>query len=154
MPASQSKKCDACLLVDPHQVVLQLRFFFFPFYFSSTFIFLGVVFDCPIFYSKPGSLLNAKFFSRLNAICCIFAYSLGPTKESHSLYKAFLWPIFTYASPGWFPFDSVSQVGTLSPSGQLSHHPMFFVLPNLFFPLWGVAATLRVILIHFTLTFV
>ena len=30
---------------------------------------------------------------------------LGPTKESLSLlYKAFVRPVLTYASPGWFPF--------------------------------------------------
>ena len=41
---------------------------------------------------------------------CISASSWGPSKESLSfLYKSFLRPVFTHASPGWFPFLSATN---------------------------------------------
>ena len=66
--------------------------------------FLGVTFERTLFFSKHVSLLKAKFFPRLKALRCISAASWGPSKESLSvLYTAFLRPVLTYASPGWFP---------------------------------------------------
>ena len=53
------------------------------------------------------SSLKAKFFPRLKALRCISASSWGPSKGSLSLlYKSFLRPFLTYASPTWFPFLS------------------------------------------------
>ena len=74
--------------------------------------FLGVTFDRNLFFSKHVSLLKAKFFPRLKALRCIPASSWGPSKESLSLlYKAFLRPLLTYASPRWFPLLSVAKYG-------------------------------------------
>ena len=49
--------------------------------------------------------LCSKFYPRHKALRSIATTSWGPTKESLSpLYKAFVRPVLTYASPGWFPF--------------------------------------------------
>ena len=76
--------------------------------------FLGVNFDRTLSFSKRLSLLKVKFFPRLKALRCICASSWGPCKESLSvLYKSFLRPLLIYASPGWFPFLSVTNVTKL-----------------------------------------
>ena len=101
-------KCEASFFsVDPHQANLQPNLLLlgsrFPF--NPTPTFLGIIFDCTLSFSKHVSSLKAKFFPRLKALCCISASSWGPSKESLShLYKSFLRPLLTYASPGWFPF--------------------------------------------------
>ena len=65
-------------------------------------------------FSKHVSSLKAKFFPRLKALCCIYASSWGSSKESLSaVYKSFLRPLLTYASPGWFPFSSVTNITKL-----------------------------------------
>ena len=80
------------------------------FRFSLTPTFFEVTFDCTLSFSKHVSSLKAKLFPRLKALCCISAFSRGPSKESLSLLcKAFLRPLFTYASPGWFPFLRVTN---------------------------------------------
>ena len=62
--------------------------------------FLGVTFNHTLSFSKQVSLLKAKFFPRLKALRHISASSWAPFKESLSvLYKSFLWPALTYASP-------------------------------------------------------
>ena len=98
LPLNPSK-CEASFFsVDPHQANFQpnllllgsrLRFNPIP-------TFLGVTFDRTLFFSKHVSSLKAKFFPRLKALCCISAFSLGP---SFLLYKSFLWPLLAYASP-------------------------------------------------------
>ena len=102
LPLSPSK-CEASFFsVDLHQANLLLLGFHL--HFNPTPTFLGVTFDCTLSFSKHVSSLKAKFFPRLKALCCISASSWGPSKESLSLlYKSFLRPVFTYASPGWFP---------------------------------------------------
>ena len=58
-------------------------------------------------------------FSRLKALRCISASSWGPSEEFFSLlYKSFLRPLLTYASPGWFPFLSIINITKSPPSGQ------------------------------------
>ena len=114
MSPLNSSKCEASfVLVDPHQANLQpnlllvgsrLRF-------NPTPSFLGVTFDHTLFFSKHVSLLKAKFIPRLKALRCISASSWGPSEESLCiLYKSFLWSLLTYASPGWFPFLSVTNI--------------------------------------------
>ena len=73
---------------------------------------------------------------------CISASSWGPSKESLSLlYKAFLRPLLTYASPGWFPFLSTTNFTKLerlrrsaSPAitGCLSPSPIPLLLQGFF----------------------
>ena len=107
----------------------------------------------PLF--KQVSSLKYKFFPRLKALPCSSAYSWSPSKESLSvLYKSFLRPLLTYASPGWFPFPKCyqfHQIGTPPPSGHSHHHRLPLVLPYPSASLRGFFTSLRVTLTHFTL---
>ena len=97
--------------VDPHQAHLQSHLLLLNsrLRFNLTSTFLGVIVDRTLSFSKHVCSLKAKFFPRLKALRCISASSWGPSKESLSLlYKAFLWPLFTYASSGWFSFLRIS----------------------------------------------
>ena len=116
LPLNPSK-CEASFfLVDPHQANLQPNLLLLGsrLRFNPTPTFLGVTFDRTLSFSKHVSSLKAKFFPRLKALRCIFASSWGPSKESLSvLYKSFLRPLLTYASSGWFPFLSATNVTKL-----------------------------------------
>ena len=124
--------------------------------FNLTPTFLGITFDSTLFFSKHESSLTAKFFPHLKALRCISVSSWGPSKESLSLlYKAFLWSLLTYVSPGWFLFLSVTNITKLEDlhraasraiTGCLSSSPIPFLLSEAFLP------TLRVTLTHFTLS--
>ena len=111
------KKCEASLFsVDPHQADLQPNLvpLGYRLRFNPTPTFLGVTFERTLSFSKHVSSLKAKFFPRLKALRCISASSWGPSKESLSvLYKSFLRPLLTYASPGWFPFLSATNLTKL-----------------------------------------
>ena len=99
--------------MDPHQANLQpsLLLLRSRLRFNPTPTFLGVTFDCTLSFSKPVSSLKARCFPLLKALRCISASSWGPSKESLSiLYKSFLRSLLTYASPGWFPFQSVTNL--------------------------------------------
>ena len=82
---------------------------------------------------------------------------MGPSKESLSvLYKSFLLPLLTYASPGWFPFLSVTNFTKLEGlhraasraiTGCLSSSPIQLLLSEASLP------PLRVTLTHFTFLF-
>ena len=88
----------------------------------------------------------------LTLYLCFF---LGPSKESLSvLYKSFLRFLLTYASPGWFPFLSASNLTKLERlhraasraiTGCLSSSPIPLLLTEASLP------PLRVTLTHFTL---
>ena len=98
--------------MDPHQANLQPNLLLLGsrFRFNPTPTFLGVTFDRTLSFSKHVSLVKAKIFPRLKALCCISASSWGPSKESLSLlYKSFLWPLLTYALPRWFLFLSTTN---------------------------------------------
>ena len=80
---------------------------------------------------------------------------MGPSKESLSLlYKSFLRPLVTYASPGWFPFPSATSFTKLERlhraasraiTGCLSSSSIPLLLPKASLP------SLRITLTHFTL---
>ena len=140
--------------MDPHQANLlllcsRLRF-------NPTPTFHGITFDRTLSFSKHVSSLKAKFFPRLKALRCISTSSWSPAKESLSvLYKAFLRPLLTYASPGWFPFLSVTNIAKLERlhraasraiTGCLSFSPIPLFLSEASLP------PLRVTLTHFTLS--
>ena len=145
--------------VDPHQANLQPNLLLLGsrLRFNPTPTFLGVTFDRTLSFSKHVFSLKAKFFPRLKALRCISASSWGPSKESLSLlYKAFLRSLLTYASPGWFPFLSATNITKLERlhraasraiTGCLSSSPIPLLLTEAFLP------PLRVTLTHFTLSF-
>ena len=157
LPLNPSK-CEASFFsVDPHQANLwpnllllgsRLRF-------NPTPTFLGVTFDRTLSFSKHVSSLKARFFPRLKALRCISASSWGPSKESLSvLYKSFLRSLLTYASPGWFPFLSATnltrlerlhQAASRAITGCLSSSPIPVLLTEASLP------SLRVTLTQFTL---
>ena len=100
-------------------------------------LFLRVTFDRTLSFSKHVSSLKAKCFPRLKALRCISASSWGPSKESLSLlYKAFLLPLLTYASPRWFRFLSVINTTKLerlhrAASRTITGCPLFSPIPLL-----------------------
>ena len=157
LPLNPSK-CEVFFFsVDPHQANLQPNLFLLGsrLRFNPTPTFLGVTFDRTLSFSKHVSSLKAKFFPRLKALRCISASSWGPSKESLSvLYKSFLRALLTYASPGWFPFLSATNITKLERlhraasraiTGCLSSSPIPLLLTEASLP------PLRVTLTHFTL---
>ena len=104
LPFNPSMCCEASFFsVDSHQANLQpnLLLLNFRLRFNPTPIFLGVTFDRTLSFSKHVSSLKAKFFPRLKALRYISASSWSPCRKSLShLYKSFLRPFLTYASPG------------------------------------------------------
>ena len=102
------KKCESSFFsTDPHQATFQprLNLLGFPLSFNPTPKFLGVTFDRTLSFGAQVQSLCSKFYTRHKALRSIATASWGPTKESLSLlYKAFVRPVLTYASPGWFPF--------------------------------------------------
>ena len=156
LPLNPSK-CEASFSVDPHQANLQpdLLLLGSRLRFNPTPTFLGVTFDRTLSFSRHVSSLKAKFFPRLKALRCISASSWGPSKESLSvLYKSFLRSLLTYASPGWFPFLSATNITKLERlhraasraiTGCHSSSPIPVLLTEASLP------PLRVTLTHFTL---
>ena len=157
LPLNPSK-CEASFFsVDPHQanhqpnlllLVSRLRF-------NPTPTFLGVTFDRTLSFTKHVSSLKAKFFPHLKALCCISASSWGPSKESLSLlYKSFLRPLLTYASPGWFPFLSATNLTELEGLHRAASRAITDCLSSSPIPLLLTEVSsppLRVTLTHFTL---
>ena len=143
--------------MDPHQANLQPNLLLLGsrLRFNPTPTFLGVTFDRTLSFSKHASSLKAKFFPRLKALRCISASSWGPSKESLSvLYKSFLRPLLTYASPGWFPFLSATNITKLEHLHQAASRTITGCLSSSPIPLLLTEASLpplRVTLTHFTL---
>ena len=156
LPLNPSK-CEASFSVDPHQANLQPNLFLLGsrLRFNPTPTFLGVTFDRTLSFSKHVSSLKAKFFPRPKALRCISASSWGPSKESLSLlYKSFLQPLLTYASPGWFPFLSATDITKLEHLHRAASRAITGCLSSSPIPLLLSEATLpplRVTLTHFTL---
>ena len=94
-------------------------------------------------FSKHVSSLKAKFFPRLKALHCISASSWSPSKKSlFLLYKFFLRSLLTYASAGWFPFLSITNITKLERlhqaasraiTGCLSSSPIPLLLSEAFY---------------------
>ena len=143
--------------MDPHQANLQptLLLLGSRLRFNPTPTFLGVTFDRTVSFSKHVSSLKAKFFPRLKALRCISASSWGPYKESlYLLYKSFLWSLLTYASPGWFPFLSATNITKLERLHRAASRAIIGCLLSSLIPLLLSEASLPplpVTLTHFTL---
>ena len=157
LPLNPSK-CEASFFsMDPHQANLQPNLLLLGsrLRFNPTLTFLGVIFDRTLSFSKHVSSLKAKFFPRLKALRCISASSWGPSKESlFLLYKSFLWSVLTYASPGWFPFLSATNLTTLERLHQAASRAITGCLSSSPIPLFlseTALPPLRVTLTHFTL---
>ena len=143
--------------MDPHQANLQPNLLLLGsrLRFNPTPTFLAVTFDRTLSFSKHVFSLKAKFFPRLKTLCCISASSWGPSKESLSLlYKSFLRPLLTYASPGWFPFLSATNITKLERLHRAASRAITGCLSSSPIPLLFSEASLpplRVTLTHFAL---
>ena len=102
------KKCEFSFFsTDLHQATFQprLNLLGIPLLFNPTPKFLGVTFDRTLSFGAHVQSLCPKFYPRHKALRSIATASCGSTKESLSLlYKAFVRPVLTYASPKWFSF--------------------------------------------------
>ena len=81
-------KCEASFFsVDPYQANFQSNLLLFNsrLRFNFTPTFLGVAFNRTLSFFKHVSLLKAKFFPCLKALCCISVFSWSPSNESLSL---------------------------------------------------------------------
>ena len=156
LPLNQSK-CEASFSLDPHQANLQPNLLLLGsrLRFNPTPTFHGVTFDRTLSFSKHVSSLKAKFFPCLKALRCISASSWGPSMESLSvLYKSFLRPVLTYASPGWFPFLSATNITKVERLHRAASCVITDCLSSSPIPLLLTEASLpplRVTLTHFTL---
>ena len=157
LPLNPSK-CEASFFsVDPHQANLQPNLLLLGsrLRFNPTPTFLEVTFDRTLSFTKHVSSLKAKFFPRLKALRCISASLWGPSKASLSvLYKSFLRSLLTYASPGCFPFLSVTNITELERLHRAASHVITGCLSSSPIPLLLTEASLpplRVTLTHFTL---
>ena len=119
--------------------------------------FLGVIFDCTLSFKHHVLSLRKKFHSRFRAFRSIASASWGPSKESLcTLYKAFMRPIFTYASPGWFPFSSATNITSVERLHRSSCRVITGCLSSTPIPLLHIQALLpplRVTLTHQSLSF-
>ena len=152
LPLNPSKCETSFFSVDPHHANLQPNLLLLGsrLRFNPTPAFLGVTFDRTLCFSKHVYSLKAKFFPRLKALRS--ASSWCPSKESLSLlYKSFLRSLLTYASPGWFPFLSATNLTKLERlhraasraiTGCLSSSPIPLLLSEASLP------SLRVTLTH------
>ena len=153
-------KCESSFFsTDPHQANFSpnLSILNLPLRFNPTPTFLGVTFDRTLSFRTHIVSLKKKFYPRLKALRSIASSSWGPSKESLShLYKAFIRPVLTYASPGWFPFTCSSHALTVERmhrsscraiSGCLSSTPTFLLLLESLLP------PLQITLTHQSLSF-
>ena len=109
-------KCKTSFLKDPYQSRIQPSLYIFntPLKFNPHPTFLGATFDRTLSFKHHILSLRKKFHSRFRAFRSIASASWSPLKESLcTLYKAFIRPILTYASPGWFPFSSPTHINSV-----------------------------------------
>ena len=157
LPLNPSKCESSFFSEDPHQANLQPNFLLLSsrLRFNPTPTFLGVTLDRTLSFSKHVSSLKATFFPHLKVLRCISASSWGSSKESFSiLYKSFLRPLLTYASPGWFPFLSATNITKSERLHRVASHAITGCFSSSPIPLLLSEASLsplRVILTHFTL---
>ena len=153
LPLNPSK-CEASFfLMDAHQANLQPNLLLLGsrLRFNPTPTFLEVTFDRTLSFSKHVSSLKAKVFY----VARLYAIPVLPLGSLSLLYKAFLRPFLTYASPEWFPFLSVTNIIELkrlhgATSRAITGCLSFFLIPLLLSE--ASLPPLRVILTHFTLS--
>ena len=153
-------KCETSFFsLDPYQSRIQpsLHILNTPLKFNPHPTFLGVTFDRTLSFKYHVLSLRKKFHSRFRAFRSIASASWGPSKESLcTLYKAFIRPILTYASPGWFPFSSPTHITSVERMHRSSCRVITGCLSSTPIPLLLIEALLpplRVTLTHQSLSF-
>ena len=152
-------KCETSFFsLDPYQSRIQpsLHILNTPLKFNPRPTFLGVTFDRTLSFKYHVLSLRKKFHSRFRAFRSIASASWGPSKESLcTLYKAFIRPILTYASPGWFPFSSPTHITSVERMHRSSCRVITGCLSSTPIPLLHIEALLpplRVTLTHQSLS--
>ena len=153
-------KCETSFFsLDPYQSRIQpsLHILNTPLKFNPHPTFLGVTFDRTLSFKHHVLSLRKKFHSRFRAFRSMASASWGPSKESLcSLYKSFIRPILTYASPGWFPFSSPTHITSVERMHRSSCRVITGCLSSTPIPLLHIEALLpplRVTLTHQSLSF-
>ena len=153
-------KCETSFFsLDPYQSRIQssLHILNTPLKFNPHPTFLGVTFDRTLSFKYHVLSLRKKFHNRFRAFRSIASASWGPSKESLcTLYKAFIRPILTYASPGWFPFSSPTHITSVERMHRSSCGVITGCLSSTPIPLLHIEALLpplRVTLTHQSLSF-
>ena len=159
-PSSQTLKCKSSFFsLDPYQSRIKPSLYILniPLNFNALLTFLGVTFDRTLSFKHHVLSLRKKIHSRFRAFCSIASASWGPSKKSFcTLYKAFIRPILTYASPGWFPFSPPTHITSVERMHRSSCRIITGCLSSTPIPLLHVEALLpplRVTLIHQSLSF-
>ena len=153
-------KCETSFFsLDPYQSRIQpsLHILNTPLKFNPHPTFLGVTFDRTLSFRYHVLSLRKKFHNRFRAFRSIASASWGPSKESLcTLYKAFIRPILTYASPGWFLFSSPTHITSVERMHRSSCRVITGCLSSTPIPLLHIEALLpplRVTLTHQSLSF-
>ena len=153
-------KCETSFFsLDPYQSRIQPSLYILntPLKFNPHSTFLGVTFDCTLSFKHHVLSVRKKFHSQFHAFCSIASASWGPSKESLcTLYKAFIRPILTYASPGWFPFSSPTHITSVERMHRSSCRVITGCLSSTPIPLLHIETLLpplRVTLTHQSLSF-
>ena len=153
-------KCETSFFsLDPYPSRIQPSLYILnsPLKFNPHPNFLGVTFDRTLSFKHHVLSLRKKFHSRFRAFRSIASASWGPSKESLcTLYKAFIRPILTYASPGWFPFSSPTHITSVERTHRSSCRVITGCLSSTPIPLLQIKALLpplRVTLTHQSLSF-
>ena len=153
-------KCEASFFsLDPYQSRIQPSLYILntPLKFNPHPTFLSVTFDRTLSFKHHVLSLRKKFHSRFRAFRSIASASWGPSKESLCmLYKAFIRPILTYASPGWFLFSSPTHITSVERMHRSSCRVITGCLSSTPIPLLHIEALLpplRVTLTYQSLSF-
>ena len=139
--------------LDPCQSRIQPSLYILhtPLKFNPHSTFLGVTFDRTLSFKHHVLFLRKKFHSRFRAFRYIASASWGPSKESLcTLCKAFMRPILTYTSPGWFLFSSPIRITSIERMHRSSCRVIIGCLPSTPIPLLHIEALLP--LLRITLT--
>ena len=159
LPLNPLKRETSFFSLEPYQSHTQpsLHILNTPLKFNPRPTFLGVTFDRTLSFKYHVLSLRKKFHSRFRAFRSIASASWGPSKESLcTLYKAFIRPILTYASPGWFPFSSPTHITSVERMHRSSCRVITGCLSSTPIPLLYIEALLpplRVTLTHQSLSF-
>ena len=159
LPVNPLKFETSFFILDPYQSRIQPSLYILntPLKLNPHPTFLGVTFDRTLSFKHHVLSLRKKFHSRFRAFRSIASASWGPSKEFLcTLYKVFIHPILTYASPGWFPFSSPTHITSLEKMHRSSCRVITGCLSSTPIPLLHIEALLpplRVTLTHQSLSF-
>ena len=155
LPLGPGRCGSSFFSADPHRATFRprLNLLGFPLLFGPTPRFLGVTFGRTLSFGARVQSLCSGFCPRRGALRSVAAASWGPAGESLSLlYRAFVRPVLTCASPGWFPFLCNTATGHLGVlhgaacrvvAGCLSSAPSSLLLLGARLPPLGLALERR-----------